>query len=284
MLPQRFYWLLEALTPIAHGDSLTGTDNATNLRLFMRAGQFVNGRPHRVPSISENMVRSAMVRIPLHNHLLDTLGIEKGSLPQAVTSLLFNGGSIEKGSKSPTDEFALGHQIKKNYPSLDLLGGATGSFILPPSRLRPCVWILARENAFALRHVAPQFEAEAQQTSLFECLFEEMRTQGTGGDTSREHQHLYSYEVMAAGTKVLLEMTVTAHASMETTSSLMTAFSSWDGYIGGQGRQGRGRMAILMQPELSPAPYLDYIAAQSETLRVGLVDGTLGTGKVLCAD
>ena len=284
MLPKRYYWLLEALTPISHGDTLTGVDNATNVRLFMRAGLFVKGVPRKVPAVSENMLRSAAVRIPLHNHLLDVLGIEKKTLPQSVTAILFNGGAVEKGSKAPTDEFMLGHQVKALYPSLDLLGGSTTSFILPPSRLRLCSWILAKENAFVLRHVAPEYETEAQQVSLFDCLFEEVRTQGTGGDGRREDQHLYSYETMAAGTKLLLEATLTAHSSEAAASALMTAFTSWDGFIGGQGRQGRGRMAVLRQPGLSSDPYITHLTAHSDRMREGVLTGTLGTGKGICAD
>jgi len=54
--------LLQATTPIAHGDTVTGIDNQTNTRIFMRQGMIVDGKPARVPAISENALRAVLFR------------------------------------------------------------------------------------------------------------------------------------------------------------------------------------------------------------------------------
>lgn len=282
MTPRRHYLTLEALEPIAHGDTLTGTDNATNTRLFMRSGMLLEGVAVRVPDVSENAIRSVLVRQPIHDHLLRTLGLAKGEIPQPVMNLLYSGGNMAAGSTAPTDELRLGHAVKALYPSLDLLGGAVDSFILPRSRLRVTAWPLAREYAWALAHVAPPLAKRARDASIFELLVEETRTRGTGSD-SAGNQTLYSYETLAAGTRILVEFTLDAWTPEPAEAALATAIASWDGFFGGHGRQGRGRMAILESTLGDGAAYLTHLTEHAATLADGLRDGTLGTGKVLCA-
>jgi hypothetical protein len=278
----RYTALLEALEPISHGDTLTGVDNATNTRLFMRSGGFVGGSPYRIPDVSENALRSVVFRYPLHDHLLARLEVGRASLPQSVVNLLFSGGNMAKGATAPGDEMALGHEVKRLYPSLDLLGGAVDSFILPKSRLKLAAWPVAREYAFALRHVAPDLVDEAERVSVFDLLSEETRTRGTGDD-SEGNQMLYTYEVLAAGTRVLMEATLDAHAPEATRSALGLALARWDGYFGGQGRQGRGRMGTVRHDFSAPDAYLTHLDAHAEAMHDGLVSGQLGTRKVLCA-
>lgn len=274
--------LLQAVTPIAHGDTVTGIDNQTNTRIFMRQGMIVDGKPGRVPSISENALRAVLFRNPLHDDLLSRLAIGRGELPQSVVNLLFSGGNMAAGSKAPGDEMALGHQIKRLYPSLDLLGGAVDGFILPRSRLRMAAWLVAREYAPALRLIAPDLVAEAEGISAYDMLTEETRTRGIGAE-SDGNQMLYTYETLAAGAKLLVEVSLDMHSPDATRASLAHAMTCWDGYIGGQGRQGRGRMAVLAS-DLTPADaYLAHINASRDAMRQGLTTGGLGTAKLLCA-
>jgi hypothetical protein len=274
--------LLQAVTPIAHGDTVTGIDNQTNTRIFMRQGMIVDGKPGRVPSISENALRAVLFRNPLHDDLLSRLAIGRGELPQSVVNLLFSGGNMAAGSKAPGDEMTLGHQIKRLYPSLDLLGGAVDGFILPRSRLRMAAWLVAREYAPALRLIAPDLVAEAEGISAYDMLTEETRTRGTGAE-SDGNQMLYTYETLAAGAKLLVEVSLDMHTPEATIASVAHAINCWDGYIGGQGRQGRGRMAVLAS-DLSPADaYLAHVEASRDAMRHGLTTGGLGTAKLLCA-
>lgn len=274
--------LLQAVTPITHGDTVTGVDNPTNTRIFMRQGMLVGGKPARVPAISENAIRSVMIRHPLHDDLVTRLGIQRGQLPQAVMNLLYSGGSMASGAKAPTNEIELGHQVKRLYPSLDLLGGSVDSFILPRSRMRLAAWLIAREYAPMIRLVAPEYADEAESVSAYDMLSEETRTRGTGTE-SDGNQMLYTYETLSAGAKLLVEITLDPHTPPQTAGCVAHAISQWDGYIGGQGRQGRGRMAVLSCNLPDAAPYLDHVSANADAMRAGLIDGTLGTGRVLCA-
>lgn len=273
--------LLQATTPIAHGDTVTGIDNQTNTRIFMRQGMIVDGKPARVPSISENALRAVLFRNPLHDDLLVRLGIERGQLPQSVVNLLFSGGNMAAGSKAPGDEMTLGHQVKQLYPSLDLLGGAVDGFILPRSRLRLSAWLVAREYVPALKLIAPDLVPEAEGISAYDMLTEETRTRGTGAE-SDGNQMLYTYETLSAGAKVLVELSLDMHTPNATRASLAHAIAQWDGYIGGQGRQGRGRMAVISSDFVPADAYLEHIADKREQMRNGLTSGTLGTAKVLC--
>lgn len=274
--------LLQAVTPIAHGDTVTGIDNQTNTRIFMRQGMIVDGKPGRVPSISENALRAVLFRNPLHDDLLSHLAIERGELPQSVVNLLFSGGNMAAGSKAPGDEMTLGHQVKRLYPSLDLLGGAVDGFILPRSRLRMAAWLVAREYAPALRLIAPDLVAEAEGISAYDMLTEETRTRGTGAE-SDGNQMLYTYETLAAGAKLLVEVSLDMHTPDATRASLAHAIACWDGYIGGQGRQGRGRMAVLSSDLVPADAYLAHVETSRDAMRHGLTTGGLGTAKLLCA-
>jgi hypothetical protein len=278
----RYTVLLQAVTPIAHGDTVTGVDNATNTRIFMRQGVLLDGKPARVPSISENALRAVLFRNPLHDDLLARLKIGRGELPQSVVNLLFSGGNMAAGSKAPGDEMALGHQVKKLYPSLDLLGGAVDGFILPRSRLRLAAWLVAREYLPALRLMAPEFIDEASGVSAYDMLTEETRTRGTGAE-SAGNQMLYTYETLAAGAKLFLEITLDPHTSAATRAAVMHGMCMWDGYIGGQGRQGRGRMIIVRHDMVDVGPYIEHVESYTEAMREGLTGGKFGTAKVLCA-
>lgn len=272
---RRYTFTLTASTPVSHGDTQTGTETATNMRLFMRAGLRVNGIPVRVPQLSENALRTVALRVPTHEHLLQTLGVRSESLPQAVVNLLFAGGNLTRSGN--WDANHLGHEVYRLYPSLSLLGGATDTFVLPRSKLRLAAWPLTREFAPYLDGIASNEQLErARDVSVFDLLFEETRTRGTSSEVSG-NQTLYSYETIAAGAEFLCEVTLPVHASDEVAGAVGLALSEWDGYFGGQGRQGRGRMRLAGDlPD--PAPYLSHVEANAERMLAGLADGTLGTG------
>lgn len=278
---KRFTAVLRAMTPISHGDTHSGIDNATNSRLFMRQGVLCGGRMVLTPHISENALRAVMVRRPLADHLVETLGIGTGELPRAVLNLLYAGGNMG-GERAPGDEKVLGHAIRKTYPSLELLGGAVNAFILPAGRLRVSAWLVAKEYASSVRIVAPDLADEAEAVSAHDLLAPEVRTRGTGSDADG-NQMLYEYETLAAGSRIVVEFTMDAHASDESVAALALAVSRWDGFFGGQGRQGRGRMAVERIDLGDEAAYVAHIEANKDAMREGLVTGTLGTGKVVCS-
>lgn len=279
---RRHLLTIQSITPISHGDTITGVDNQTNIRLFMRSNMLINGKSARVPSISENALRSVMIRSPIHDALIQSLNIGKGELPQSVMNLLFSGGNMAAGSKAPADEISLGYSVKKLYPSIDLLGGAVDGFILPKSRLYLSAWIVSKEYIHAIRHIAPHLQDEASSVSVFDMVDEETRTRGTGSESSG-NQMLYTYETLAAGVKILIEFTMDSHTPDVTDSALGYAVNCWDGFIGGQARQGRGRMVVVDNNLPKQDQYLDHIKEYSESMRSGLISGDFGTGRQLCA-
>lgn len=278
----RYHAILTALTPISHNDTRTGVDNATNMRIFMQQPTNIGGRLVYSPHITENSLRSILVRYPLADHLLTTLGIERRSLPQSVLNLLYSGGRMG-GGRAPGDEITFGHAIKRLYPSLDLLGGSVDAFILPRSRLRMAAWIVASEYSHAIDAIFPHLRGVALP-SASDLIGTEVRTRGTGSD-SDGNQMLYSYETLAAGTQIAIEFIVDDWAPDATLAALARGIANWTGFVGGQGRQGRGRCSIewlYTSPPTSDA-YDVHVAEHAEQMRTGLTDGTLGTGKVMCS-
>lgn len=282
---RRHHVLLQAVRPVAHGDTRTGINNPTNTRLFLRQRRLVNGRPAWVPSVSENALRSVGIRQPLADHLMGECGIGVGELPKSVVALHYTGGKLNKGASAPLDENTLGHQVRRLYPSLELLGGAVDDFILPRGRLRLAAWIVAAEYADSLALIGAPADvvARARAVSAFDLLGEEVRTRGTtAGEGGGDNQMLYSYEVLAEGVEIYLEATLEPTTSPAAAGALALALSRWDLYFGGQARQGRGRLGIAGIDMPDPQPYLDHLEQHRETLREGLISGKLGSDKVLC--
>lgn len=279
----RHYMVLEAVERISHGDTVTGIDNATNTRLFMRHAMKVNGVPMRVPDVSENAIRSVIFRRPLHDHLLKALEIGEGELPNPVMNLLYSGGNLAKGAKTSGNELDLSHKIRKLYPTLHLLGGATDSFVLTRSALRVTAWPITREFSRAIARFRPDLVDEAESSSIFDYLFEETRVRGTGAESSG-NQMLYTYEVVAAGVKILLELTLDPWTPAPVFGCMFASPQLWDGFFGGQGRQGAGRMVFDWLDGNVPSPfdYTDHLQKHAEQMRAGLLDGTFGTGKPIC--
>ena len=274
--------VLNALSPISHGDTLTGVNNSSNTRLFMRSLQLVNGLPIRIPTLSENSLRTVAIRKPLAVHLLETCKIEAEQLPKSIVNLLFSGGNLMGGAKAPNDEFSLAKQLRNHFPSMELLSGAVDNFVLPQGALRLVIWPISREHQHHLKYVADEgIVAEAGQVSIFDLVGEETRTRGTG-DESEGNQMLYTYETMAAGTRFFVKFVLSPYTTELCRSALGFALQQWDGFFGGQGRQGRGLMAIDVNNLPNGNLYRDYIESKREELATYLKDGTLGSGKVLC--
>jgi hypothetical protein len=278
---KRYLIELKAVKPIAHGDTLTGVDNSTNVRLFMRTTSVIDGKAVRLPDLSENALRSVIFRKPLHDHLIRFLGIKAGELPQSVVNLLYSGGNMASGALSPTNEIELGHKVKELYPSIDLLGGAVDMFILPRGRLKLTCIPLAKEYLSAIDKLYPEYHDKANMGSIFDWLGEETRTRGTG-DESSGNQMLYTYEVLGVGSQFLLELTLDPWTPEPAIGALGLAISEWDGFIGGQSRQGRGRMIIVNHDLPAETEYVQHLEANKEIMRDGLVSGKLGTGRTLC--
>jgi hypothetical protein len=234
-----------------------------------------------VPAISVNSIRHQLVREPAWLHLCDALGIEPAARGEAeppvhADSIFSNGGNIKAGATQPSNAFFLGGQIRKAYPSLDLLGGTTESFDLGESKLKASAWIVCKENADALP-VSLQETAQAQ-TSVFEMLDNVTRTRMATPEG--EGQMIYNYETLVKGTQVYVELTLTPYTTDLTRGALAAAlryYADNDNVIGGQSARGHGHVTVEWLGETPDgiAEYEAYLAEHKDQLLAGIVDGTL---------
>jgi hypothetical protein len=198
-------------------------------------------------------------------------------------NLLFSGGNLRSGSKSPSNEHELGKKVQFNYPILDLVSGSVDSFVLPAGRLKIAIFPVAKEYLYALEYLAStDIINEAKNISIYDLVFEETKTRGTGNE-SEGNQMLYQYETLAAGTQFFIQINLDNNTSGLTKSAAAFALNKWEGYFGGQGRQGRGLMQI-MQNELTEFElYANYLQENKDRLAEGLIKGDFGTGSILCS-
>lgn len=238
-----------------------------------------------VPAISVNSIRHQLVREPSWLHLCDILGIEpaargEGPVPVHAESIFYNGGNIKAGATQPSNAFFLAGEIRKHYPSLDLLGGVTQSFDLGESKLKVSAWIVCKENADTLPEALR--ETAQAQTSIFDMLDNVTRTRQA--DPSGEGQMIYNYETLVKGTRVYVELTLTPYTGELTEGALAAALNYYvnnDNIIGGQSARGHGHVAIEW---LTDAPgyesdYEAYLKEDQDNLRNAIISGTLYTDK-----
>ena len=283
----RFQIVLEAIRPLSHGDTRTGLSNPTNVRLFLREEMLVNGELLQVPAFSENALRHMLFREPLANDLFNSLGIT-GGLSYPMLHFFYNGGALKKGSTSPAGSFAIANRVQSLYPNVDLLGGSLDGFILPPGKLRMAAWLATREYAPYIAKVDRDLAEEAQKVSAFELVYEETKIHASQVPSLTKEADpesmIYTTEVLAAGAKILIEGTFDPWTSLVTQSAAARALAVWEGYIGGQGRMGRGRVTVLETKNMySDAAYAEHLEANKDAMRAGILDGTLGSDKVVCA-
>ena len=241
-----------------------------------------------VPAVSVNSIRHQLVREPSWLHLCSALGFEpasrgEGDIPIHAEGIFYNGGNIKAGAKQPRNAFYLAGQIRKAYPSLDLLGGVTQSFDLGESKLKVSAWIVCEENRDALPK-ALQETAQAQ-ISVFDMLDNVTRTRQA--DASGEGQMIYNYETLVKGTQVYIELTLTPYTGELTEGALAAAleyYTSNDNIIGGQSARGHGHTTlewITDKPEHA-TDYSNYLSDNADDLKYGVKSGTLMTDKTVC--
>lgn len=272
----RHRFVLKAVSDISHGDTRTGLDNPTNTRLFMQTTKTVDGETFVVPEISGNALRSVIFRRTLANDLMDRLEIKAGDLTPAVHNLLYNGGVLSKSADF--DILPLILSIRRLYPSLDLIGGAVDSFTLSRGRLTGVgVWPMLAEYREDIQDVAPDL-ADEDLPKSYDVL--DMKTRTSSAQDSKDAK-IYSYQVMSAGVRILGELTLESGTPDATRACAGVALRDWDMYFGGQARQGHGRMVYLEKPEIDTTAYEQHVEEHKEEMRSGILDGVLGTGRVV---
>ncbi len=238
-----------------------------------------------VPAISVNSLRHQLVREPAFMHLCDALGIKpsargEGEFPIHAESIFYNGGNIKAGATQPRNAFFLAGEIRKAYPSLDLLGGTTASFDLGESKLKVSAWVVCQENKDAL----PESLRNTPQanTSVFDMLDNVTRTRQA--TPNGEGQMIYNYEVLVKGTQIYVELTLTPYTGNMTEGALSTAIDYYqlnDNVVGGQSARGHGHVSLdwISDKPGHAESYNEYLESEHDKLLGGITDGTLCSGK-----
>lgn len=232
-----------------------------------------------LPTFSANSLRHELIREPGMWHLFSSLGIAFDEPSPVVTAMFYNGGDIKSGASAPDNVFHLRKMICQKYPLLGLISGGTDSFILGESNLRVHSWVICRENNDVLsRH------GLSSNMSLFETIDDWTLTRHANRVNSG--QMPFGFEALAANTEIAVRLAVTPYANDLEVGALMAAIDSFqrcDSTIGGQPARGFG-LSTLDWHDCMPATHLmdsynQYLSENAETLRDGIVDDTLATGK-----
>ena len=247
-----------------------------------------------VPSVSGNSIRHSVLREPSANRLLTELGLEPYSdmtsaeaLGFGVTRMLYHGGHIAAKAKAPRNASVLEAIARQKYPSLDALGGSTDAWLMSASKVKVAAWIVCEENNQALEAIA----GIQSSTSIFDLLSEQTYTRsGFGGSDKESGQMIYTTEVLAKGVEILLELSFTPFTSNIVKGAVYQAYADWldsGGTLAAKSAIGHSKFSgNLVEGEQyteEAKQYLSYLKKEKEALRAGLLDGTFGSGGVLCA-
>jgi hypothetical protein len=245
-----------------------------------------------VPSISGNALRHCLIREPGANRLIQSLGLEPYTdragehLGLGITRFLYGGGQLAAKAKAPSASDIYEAQIRSTYPIVDAVGGSTDSWLMAESACKVAGWVVCEENNVATQAIA----GVESQVSIFDYLSEETKTRtGIGGKDKESGQMIFSYETLAAGLPLIVEILFNPFTQPLTIGAVWQAVHDWadeGGIVGGRSQIGHSRFAMeVLQGSygLQGKAYLNYLEAERDSLRPGLLDATMGTGAVLCA-
>jgi len=245
-----------------------------------------------VPSISGNALRHCLIREPGANRLIQSLGLEPYTdragehLGLGITRFLYGGGQLAAKAKAPSASDIYEAQIRSAYPIVDAVGGSTDSWLMAESACKVAGWVVCEENNVATQAIA----GVESKVSIFDYLSEETKTRtGIGGKDKESGQMIFSYETLAAGLPLIVEILFNPFTQPLTIGAVWQAVHDWadeGGIVGGRSQIGHSRFAMeVLQGSygLQGKAYLDYLESERDSLRPGLLDATMGTGAVLCA-
>ena len=279
--------LLTAISPICHGDTLTGMNNGSNIRLAMRTPCVVNGMVTRIPCLSANSLRSLFFRKTLADHLIETLEIEPKTLSKLTYGMLYNGGNMIKGGKaSYTNEISA--KVREKFPIFALLGGCANSFIMQESDLKMTCLPVASEFTESLAKIgapADIIEKSKEKSAFSFTEYSDIRIcdEYVRDNDHREENHPmpFEFEVFAAGTQFYIEIFIDKFSTDLTKSALAFAIESFNGYVGGQSARGYGRVSIEHDIKYDSSLYLEFIEKNRDELKENLVNSVFCSGKVI---
>lgn len=212
-----------------------------------------------------------------------SMGAFWGTLPEPIQRLLENAGAMS--GTAPSDAYALVQLIRATYPLWGLLGGSTNTFMLGEGNLKSVsTYLFGFENNDALA----EFGISVSE-SVNDLLDETTLTRH--GVRSKSSPMPTSFETIQKGAKMLVRLQLSQFATDLEIGALAAAiktFQELNGTIGGKAARGFGRVSIeaIQFPEKMEhclKLYEEYLITNKDKLRKGLLDGTLCTGKPICA-
>lgn len=253
-------------SPLAHG----ADGKAGNATLFRRIDVMATNGAHLVlPYYSGNAVRGQM-RDLLADHLVFSLGLEKGRLALWFFYALYSGGALEENSASKLVK-NLGNNgatradgiryFRNILPALSLLGCALGNRVLPGriqvGDLRP----KCREWGTGEKPIADLLSWE------FLTRREDLE------DHDDNHSMIASTEVLVVGTELeggidMGMMTDLERAAFGCGINLLAK----RGFIGAENRRGLGRVKFSIENIPDEKPYLDWLQENHEKIMAYLVE------------
>jgi hypothetical protein len=208
-----------------------------------------------------------------------------------VEAMFVNGGNIESGAKSPASPHAIAAKIRTAYPVLDLVSGTTRSFWLGTSKLSLVNYLVCRENAGDLMGT-PVEKSPMIGASCFDLLRQETETRRAieRGDSAKESgQMIQNFETVVRGAQIYLKLMLDPHTNDLTKGAFVAALDTYLSnapVLGGQKARGKGFVDGEILTDLPDvdrllAGYEDYLIANRDELRMGLVSGQMMTGAVV---
>lgn len=246
--------------------------------------------PVRIPNLSGNSLRHSLLREPMATRLLSAVGLSPDSdaVPVGVSRFLYSGGNTTKGARAPGASDVYEAKVRKLLPMVEALGGSFDQFLLGRSAVSIASWIVCRENNWITERRTDG--AVRSDASIFDLVTETTRTRsGIGGNDKESGQMIFSYETLAAQTRMLTEIRWQPFTSQLAIGATLQGLLDWQatgGAIGARNAQGHSQMIATFEPDARfdwAGKYLEYLDANKDSIAAHLKAATFGTEVVLCA-
>lgn len=238
-----------------------------------------------VPSYSANSARHEIVREPSLWHLFGMLGLPFDAPLASRVALFYNGGDLKQQGSSGV--MWLRKEICERYPNLALLSGSTDRFLLGESNLRVHSWVRCRENNAVLSRIGLEMDMSGHE--LLSNQTNVRHGSRIAGFTDAKAGMPVGFEGLMQGAEIVVRFSLTPYATKLEEGALAAAVEAYrrlDMTAGGQPARGYG---LLEAEWIGNAPgfgadYEEHLVQNAESLRAGILDGTLGTGKVILTE
>lgn len=272
---------------VEHESSIVYTPTAEQMHQL--SGQEGETLAVGIPALSGNSLRHNLLRAPGATRMLACLGLspDREIVPIGVERFLYSGGNTTKGARAPGAADYYEAQVRKNYPLIDALGGSFDNFVMSRSAVSIASWIVCRENNWITESKSDgRVRSDA---SIFDLVSEITRTRsGIGGKDKESGQMIFSYEVLAAHTQILVEVSWQPFTLPMTIGATLSALRDWadqGGYIGARSAQGHSQLLAAFPDDdrmTLADQYNEYLVEKADFLKLGLTDATFGTEAKLC--